>query len=233
MDGNGRWARKRFLPRLEGHRQGAKAVRRAVEFCRRSGIEYLTLYAFSTENWNRPEGEVSGLMKLLSQFLESELDDLHNNDIRFSTIGELGRLPETLIKKIEAALVKTQNNKTMNLNIALSYGGRREIVQACRNIAQDVLSGRVAVGDVDEQYLASSLYTSGMPDPDLLIRTGGEIRISNFLLWQLAYSELYFTDVLWPDFDERFFEQAIESFKTRQRRFGLVPDQKNRQEGQN
>lgn len=226
MDGNGRWAKKRFLPRLEGHRQGAKAVRRAVEFCRRSGIHYLTLYAFSTENWNRPEVEVSGLMKLLSQFLDSELDDLHKNDIRFRTIGELGRLPDALVRKIDAAKSRTENNRSMNLNIALSYGGRSEIVRASYKIAQDVRDGQKRLDDIDEKYFASMLDTSGIPDPDLLIRTGGEIRVSNFLLWQLAYSELYFTDVLWPDFDDDVFSRAIEDYKSRQRRFGKVPDQK-------
>ncbi len=230
MDGNGRWAKKRFRPRLEGHRQGARAVRRAVEFSRRSGIRFLTLYAFSTENWNRPEGEVSGLMRLLSQFLDSELHDLHRNDIRFRTIGDLRRLPESLMKKIESAKELTRNNKTMNLNIALSYGGRSEIVAACSRIAHDVREGQKNVGDIDEEYFESMLYTAGMPDPDLLIRTGGEVRISNFLLWQLAYAELYFTEVLWPDFDDEVFSNAIKEFNTRQRRFGMIPEQKNNYE---
>lgn len=230
MDGNGRWAKKRFRPRLEGHRQGARAVRRAVEFSRRSGIKYLTLYAFSTENWNRPEGEVSGLMRLLSQFLDSELQDLHRNDIRFRTIGDLRRLPESLITKIESAKELTRNNKTMNLNIALSYGGRSEIVKACGRIAHDVKEGLRNVEDITEEYFESMLYTSGIPDPDLLIRTGGEIRISNFLLWQLAYAELYFTEVLWPDFDDEVFTNAIKEFNTRQRRFGMISEQKNNYE---
>ena len=227
MDGNGRWAKKRFRPRLEGHRQGAKAVRRAVEFSRKSGIRYLTLYAFSTENWNRSEGEVSGLMRLLSQFLDSELNDLHRNDIRFRTIGDLNRLPEALVSKIESAKDLTRNNQTMNLNIALSYGGRSEIVAACSRIAHDVKSGASNLENITEDYFQSMLYTAGMPDPDLLIRTGGEIRISNFLLWQLAYAELYFTDVLWPDFDDEVFSDAIKEFNTRQRRFGMIPEQKN------
>lgn len=224
MDGNGRWAKKRFLPRLEGHRQGAKAVRRVVEFCRRSGIRYLTLYAFSTENWNRPEGEVSGLMKLLSQFLDSELNDLHKNDIRFRTIGETNRLPDKLVEKIDAAKSRTENNKSMNLNIALSYGGRSEIVRACCKIAQAFREGQMTLDDVDEKYFSSMLDTAGIPDPDLLIRTGGDIRVSNFLLWQLAYSELYFTNVLWPDFDDDVFSAAIQDYKSRQRRFGMVPE---------
>lgn len=227
MDGNGRWAKKRFLPRLEGHRQGAKAVRRVVEFCRRSGIRYLTLYAFSTENWNRPEGEVSGLMKLLSQFLDSELNDLHKNDIRFRTIGETNRLPEKLVEKIESAKSRTENNKSMNLNIALSYGGRSEILRACCKIAQAVREGRMTIEDLDERKFSSMLDTAGIPDPDLLIRTGGDIRVSNFLLWQLAYSELYFTNVLWPDFDDDVFLAAIQDYKSRQRRFGMVPEIKN------
>lgn len=214
------------MPRLEGHRQGAKAVRRAVEFARSNGIGYLTLYAFSTENWNRPEGEVSGLMKLLSQFLDSELDDLHRNNICFRTIGDVTRLPQNLVAKIDSAKARTANNGSMTLNIALSYGGRSEIVRACAAIARDVIDGRMNIGQIDERYFDTALYTAGMPDPDLLIRTGGEIRISNFLLWQLAYAELYFTDVLWPDFDDDVFMGAVEEFAKRQRRFGMIPEQK-------
>lgn len=214
-----------MMPRLEGHRQGAKAVRRVVEFCRRTGIRYLTLYAFSTENWNRPQGEVSGLMKLLSQFLDSELHDLHRNDVRLRTIGDPTRLPERLQDKINSAKKITINNTSLNLNIALSYGGRSEITQACGGICRDVKAGLLNPEDVDEKLIASRLYTSDMPDPDLLIRTGGEYRVSNFLLWQLAYAELYFTDVLWPDFDDEVFSKAIEDFRARQRRYGMVPDE--------
>ncbi|MGC8604528.1 MAG: isoprenyl transferase [Desulfomonilaceae bacterium] len=227
MDGNGRWAKKRFLPRLEGHRQGAKSVRRAVEFCRRNGIKFLTLYAFSTENWQRPEAEVSGLMKLLSQFVDSEIDEIHKNDIRFNIIGEIERLPDFVKNKIEASLEKTSNNKTMVLTIALSYGGRQEIIEASIKIHEAMMSGNLKKEEINEQVFSSLLNTKNLPDPDLLIRTGGEIRISNFLLWQLAYAELYFTDLLWPDFDDQAFWAAIEQFRSRQRRFGKISEQIN------
>jgi undecaprenyl diphosphate synthase len=225
MDGNGRWARRRLLPRLEGHRQGAKSVRRAVEFCRSNGIEYLTLYAFSTENWQRPQGEVSGLMKLLSQFLDSELDELHSHGIRFQVIGQLHRLSAPLAAKITSGIERTRDNRAMTLNVALSYGGRQEIVAAARKIATAVKSGELSEEAVNENLFSDYLDTAGTPDPDLLIRTGGETRISNFLLWQSAYAELYFTPVLWPDFDESEFMKAIEEYKSRQRRFGRTSEQ--------
>lgn len=225
MDGNGRWAQRRKLPRLEGHRQAAKSVRRAVEFCRRNGIGYLTLYAFSTENWQRPRSEVSGLMTLLSQFLDSELEEIHSHDIRVTTIGQLNRLPSPLVARIEAAKAKTCANKSLVLNIALSYGGRQDIVSAALRIVRAVQSGTLKETDVTEDEFAGFLDTAGIPDPDLLIRTGGELRISNFLLWQAAYSELYFTPVLWPDFDEQAFMQAIEAYRSRQRRFGMISEQ--------
>lgn len=225
MDGNGRWARRRMMPRLEGHRQGAKSVRRAVEFCRRNGIEFLTLYAFSTENWQRPAGEVSGLMRLLSQFIDSELEEIYANDIRLRTIGQLDRLPSPLMEKVNAAIEKTSKNKAMVLNIALSYGGRQDIVNAALKIARDLKSGRLDEAAVNEQLFSRYLDTAGMPDPDLLIRTGDEKRLSNFLSWQSAYSELYFTPVLWPDFDDKEFMAAIEEYRSRQRRFGLISEQ--------
>jgi undecaprenyl diphosphate synthase len=231
MDGNGRWARKRLLPRLEGHRQGAKAVRRTVEFCRTSGIEVLTLYAFSTENWQRPVTEVSGLMKLLSQYLDSELDELHRNDIRFRTIGQVARLPESLLAKLEVAKERTRNNRSLILNIALSYGGREEIVRAAQSLVRDFKAGRLTEDDVTEGVFSGFLDTSGLPDPDLLIRTGGEMRISNFLLWQLAYAEFYFTPVLWPDFDEAVFRKALDEYRSRQRRFGMISEQIEAGEG--
>ena len=225
MDGNGRWAKRRFMPRLEGHRQGAKSVRRAVEFCRRNGVKFLTLYAFSTENWQRPETEVSGLMRLLSQFIDSELDEIHKNDIRFNIIGQLDRLPPMVKEKVSSALERTANNKTMVLTVALSYGGRQEIVSAAIKMSRSIRSGALQEKEIDDKVFESFLDTSGIPDPDLLIRTGGEIRISNFLLWQAAYSELYFTDLLWPDFDEDAFWSAIEAFRSRQRRFGKISEQ--------
>jgi undecaprenyl diphosphate synthase len=225
MDGNGRWAKRRLMPRLEGHRQGAKSVRRAVEFCRRNGVKFLTLYAFSTENWQRPQTEVSGLMRLLSQFIDSELDEIHKNDIRFNIIGQLDRLPTVVKEKVSSALERTANNKTMVLTVALSYGGRQEIVSAAIKMSRSIRSGALQEKDIDDEVFKSFLDTSDIPDPDLLIRTGGEIRISNFLLWQAAYSELYFTDLLWPDFDEEAFRSAIETFRSRQRRFGKISEQ--------
>lgn len=231
MDGNGRWARRRLLPRLEGHRQGAKSVRRAVEFCRSNGIAFLTLYAFSTENWQRPQGEVSGLMKLLSQFLDSELEELHSNGIRLRVIGQLHRLSAPLAAKITGGIEKTSANKAMTLNIALSYGGRQEIVAAAQRIAAAVKSGELSEEAVNEKVFAEFLDTAGIPDPDLLIRTGGETRISNFLLWQSAYTELYFTPLLWPDFDESAFMKAIEEYRSRQRRFGKTSEQIEGSEG--
>jgi undecaprenyl diphosphate synthase len=231
MDGNGRWAKKRRLPRLEGHRQGAKSVRRVVEFCRRNGIAFLTLYAFSTENWRRPRGEVAGLMKLLSQFIDSELNELHANGIRVRTIGELGRLPSELVAKIRAAEERTRKNEKMVLNIALSYGGRQDIISASLKIAAAIQSGSLIKEEITEELFSEFLDTKGLPDPDLLIRTGGEMRVSNFLLWQLAYTELYFTPVLWPDFDEKNFMEAIDEFHSRQRRFGMISEQIEAGEG--
>ena len=231
MDGNGRWAKKRRLPRLEGHRQGAKSVRRAVEFCRRNGIAFLTLYAFSTENWRRPRGEVAGLMKLLSQFIDSELSELHANGIRVRTIGELGRLPSELVAKVRAAEEKTRKNEKMVLNIALSYGGRQDIINASLKIAAAIQSGSLTKEEITEELFSEFLDTKGLPDPDLLIRTGGEMRVSNFLLWQLAYTELYFTPVLWPDFDDKHFIEAIDEYHSRQRRFGMISEQIEADEG--
>ncbi len=225
MDGNGRWARKRLMPRLEGHRQGAKAVRRAVEFCRTREIQVLTLYAFSTENWQRPKSEVSGLMKLLSQFLDSELEEIHEKNIRFVTIGETSRLPAELERKIDNAKKKTAGNEAMVLNIALSYGGRQDILEAAKKIAKEVQNGILEPNSISTDHFSDLLWTAGLPDPDLLIRTGGERRISNFLLWQCAYSELYFSDLLWPDFDENEFTNALVEYQSRQRRFGMISEQ--------
>jgi undecaprenyl diphosphate synthase len=191
----------------------------------------LTLYAFSTENWQRPSIEVSGLMRLLSQFLDSELEDLHKNDIRFRTIGDLGRLPDALRRKIEAGIERTRDNKALLLSIALSYGGRQELVNAAVEIARAVKAGTLDEASITEKLFATFLDTYGAPDPDLLIRTGGETRISNFLLWQCAYAELYFTPVLWPDFAEKDFLDAVEEYRSRQRRFGMISEQIEAGEG--
>jgi undecaprenyl diphosphate synthase len=231
MDGNGRWARLRLMPRLEGHRQGAKTVRRVVEFSRRSGIRFLTLYAFSTENWQRPSTEVSGLMKLLAQFLDSELEELHKNDIQFRTIGDLSRLPPTLRAKIEAGIEKTSKNGSLVLTVALSYGGRQDIIAATQKIVRATKSGALNEDDLTEQVFSEFLDTGGMPDPDLLIRAGGEMRISNFLLWQCAYAELYFTQCLWPDFGDQDFLNAVDAYRSRQRRCGMISEQVSAGEG--
>jgi undecaprenyl diphosphate synthase len=225
MDGNGRWAKARHFPRAEGHRAGAKAVRRIVEESRRSGIQYLTLFAFSTENWQRPEDEVGALMKLFLQYLESEVSLLLKNDIRLRSIGDPNRLPAAVRESLKRCEDKTAACKSMQLVIAISYGARQEISNAAKAIAEDVLNNKLKVSDINEEKFESYLYTSDIPDPDLLIRTSDEFRISNFLLWQLAYSEIIVSPVLWPDFDEKHFQMCLEEFRQRKRRFGLTEEQ--------
>jgi undecaprenyl diphosphate synthase len=221
MDGNGRWARRRGKPRIFGHTRGAERVRGTVELCRKLGIEVLTLYAFSDENWGRPKEEVSFLMDMLGRFLRSEIATMKKNGIRFRTIGRTERLPRSAQQWIEKAAAETAANTGMVLNLALSYGGRGEILQAVKRIAA---SGPVPE-DLREDQIAAHLDTAGLPDPDLIIRTSGEQRISNFLLWQAAYAELYFTEVLWPDFDEKELLTALLDFQKRSRRFGLTGEQ--------
>jgi len=225
MDGNGRWAQKHTLGRISGHRKGADAVRATVRTCRELGIGYLTLYAFSVENWQRPTAEVEALMSLLEEFLEKEIGELAEKGIRLVTIGDLETLGAPLRKQLRQAMEKTAHNETMVLNVALSYGGRDEIVAAARKILRDGLAGRITPGDITKEMFTDYLYTARMPDPDLLIRTSGEYRLSNFLLWQLAYTELYFTDVLWPDFRREDLLRAISAYQARERRFGLTSDQ--------
>ncbi|MBN1474100.1 MAG: isoprenyl transferase [Syntrophaceae bacterium] len=222
MDGNGRWARKHAIGRIRGHRKGAQAVRVTVRACREIGIKYLTLYAFSMENWNRPGEEVKGLMSLLEEYLDKEIDKLHKQGIKLTTIGELDLLETRVKDKIRRAKELTKSNTKMTLNIALSYGGRDEIIHAVKNIIQD---SKVKKIDINKETFRRYLYTNNMPDPDLLIRTGGEYRISNFLLWQIAYSELYFTKVLWPDFTKEQLLKAIASYQRRERRFGMTGEQ--------
>ena len=222
MDGNGRWAQRRALPRHFGHRAGAKAVRATVEGCARRGIEALTIFAFSSENWQRPPEEVTRLMELFVESIDKEVDELHRNGIRVRFIGELSRLREGLDVKIRAAEARTAGNTRMTLYIAVSYGGRWDIVEAARRLAQRVAAGTLAPGAIDEDSFAAELQLAGAPEPDLFIRTGGEQRISNFLLWNLAYSELYFCDTLWPDFDDEALEAALRFYSSRQRRFGLT-----------
>jgi len=222
MDGNGRWAQRRALPRHFGHRAGAKAVRATVEGCARRGIEALTIFAFSSENWQRPPEEVTRLMELFVESIDKEVDELHRNGIRVRFIGELSRLREGLDVKIRAAEARTAGNTRMTLYIAVSYGGRWDIVEAARRLAQRAAAGTLAPGAIDEDAFAAELQLAGAPEPDLFIRTGGEQRISNFLLWNLAYSELYFCDTLWPDFDDEALEAALRFYSSRQRRFGLT-----------
>jgi undecaprenyl diphosphate synthase len=225
MDGNGRWAKKRSLPRIHGHQVGMDSVRAVISTCAKEGIEYLSLYAFSTENWFRPEKEVRALMMLLKTFIKKELDNLHRANIRVHTMGEIERLPADIYDMVQQVLEKTRDNTGMVLNIAWSYGAREEIVRAVSAIAEKAARGELDPGAIDQQCVAQHLYTADIPDPDLLIRTSGEMRISNFLLWQIAYTELYVTDVLWPDFREEETLQAIAEYQTRRRRFGLTDEQ--------
>lgn len=225
MDGNGRWAEKKFLGRINGHRKGIEVVKDIVEFCRELGIGYLTLYTFSKENWNRPVQEVNALMELLEQHLKNELLKLVKNGIRFKAIGNIGELPENIQNIIKEVEAKTKDNKGMVLNLALSYGGRTEIVEAAKKVAIEARRGALDIADITEEIFARYLYTDGIPDPDLLIRTSGEFRISNFLLWQLAYTEIYVTDVLWPDFNRQHLIDALLDFQNRERRFGLTGKQ--------
>lgn len=225
MDGNGRWANKRGLPRVTGHHRGVEVVREIVEACAELGVKFLTLYTFSTENWKRPADEVSTLMRLIVKSLQNETDELHANNIRLTTIGNMETLPVTVQKELKSAINKTAHNSRMTLNLALSYSGRWEITEAVKAIAADVADGKVKPDEIDETMISSFLNTAEMPDPDLLIRSGGELRISNFLLWQIAYTEIFVTDVLWPDFSTKILLQSLTEFQKRERRFGLISEQ--------
>jgi len=220
MDGNGRWAQARGLPRIAGHRRGAEAVRRTLVAAGELGVPYLTLFGFSSENWKRPLDEVDDLMGLLRHYLRGEIAELHKNGVRLRVIGEIGRLADDLVTLIGNAEALTRDNPGINLTIALSYGGRAEIVAAMRAIAAEAAAGRLAAEAVDEDLIAGHLFTADLPDPDLLIRTSGEQRISNFLLWQCAYAELVFTKTLWPDFGRSDLEAAIADYRCRERRYG-------------
>jgi len=225
MDGNGRWAQHRNKPRLFGHKAGADSVRNIVESCREIGIKYLTLYAFSSENWKRPETEVSGLMSILQRYLKSELPKMLKNDIRLISIGDRNRLPDGVRKSLESTIEATSANSTLTLNLALSYGARDEIVRAVQTISEKCLQGDVRPDEISDEMITEHLDTKAIPDPDLLIRTGGEARLSNFLLWQASYSEIYFTDVMWPDFRKDVFVQALTDYQNRERRFGRTGEQ--------
>ncbi len=223
MDGNGRWAKSRGLSRAEGHAQGVEALRKTLKLCQEYNINYLTAYAFSTENWKRPKEEVDALMSLLVEYLKTEVEKLKEEDIRLRVIGDISLMPQNVRDALKSAITeleKTQSKRVLTL--ALSYGGRDEILRATRNIASNVLDGNITISDIDESCFETFLDTSGMPDPDLLIRTAGELRLSNFLLWQLSYAELYATDVYWPDFSKKEFIKALENYQKRTRKFGDI-----------
>ena len=222
MDGNGRWARERGLPRIEGHRRGAESVREIVRVSGELGIEYLTLYAFSIENWNRPKTEVSALMRLLEFYLKEEIAELNKSNVRLAAIGRVHELPASAQKQLEKSIAALKKNTGLTLVLALSYGGRAEIVDAVRSICSEVKGGRLDAVDVDEKVISQHLYTRSIPDPDLLIRTSGEMRVSNFLLWQISYAQIDVTGTLWPDFRKAAYLKALEDYSGRDRRFCLV-----------
>lgn len=223
-DGNGRWAKRRMLPRTAGHRQGVSNVRRIAYACSDRGVKVLTIYSFSTENWSRTADEVGALLGLIERTVRKELAELNRRGVRFRVLGDITPLPASLQEALLTEVEGTRENSQLTLNLAVNYGGRAEITNAMRILAEDVRAGRITPEQIDEQAIADRLYTAHLPDPDLLIRTGDELRISNFLLWQLAYSELYFTPVLWPDFDEAELDRAFEAYRRRERRFGGVTD---------
>ncbi len=225
MDGNGRWAKKRGLPRVAGHKRGVDTVKEIVEACAEIGVKFLTLYTFSTENWKRPKDEVSTLMRLLLRSLKDRVNELNDNDIRLTTIGDLEALPFEVQKQLKVDIERTKNNKKMILNLALSYSGRWELLEAIKEISNLSAKGKISEKDIDEKFVSSFLTTKDIPDPDLLIRTSGEFRVSNFLLWQIAYSEFVITETLWPDFSKYDLYDAIKVFQKRERRFGKVSEQ--------
>ncbi len=225
MDGNGRWAKERGKNRLYGHKNGAKAVKKAIIGAREAGVKYLTLYAFSTENWNRPQDEVKGLMNLLIASIEQELDELHKNGVRLLILGDLNRLTAKVRSKVEYACEKTANNADLTLLVALSYSGRWEIAEAVKRIAADTKAGLLEIDDITENTISQYLFTQGIPDPELMIRTSGEKRISNFLLYQMAYTEFYFPNIHWPDFTKETLCEAIFEYQNRERRFGKTSEQ--------
>lgn len=222
MDGNGRWAKSRFMPRTYGHKVGVETIRKVVKECSRLGVKYLTLYAFSTENWKRPKEEVSALMGLLVKYLRNELEELHKNNVKILTIGDISKLPQACIEELDFAKEKTKDNRGLVMSLALNYGGRNDLVNAVKNISQEVVDGKISVDDIGDDLISSHLSTKESPDPDLVVRTSGEQRLSNFLLWELAYSEFYFTDIHWPDFDEKELQKAIFAYQSRDRRFGGI-----------
>ncbi len=222
MDGNGRWAKKRFLPRSAGHKAGVETIRKIVKECKKLGIKHLTLYAFSTENWKRPQKEVETLMTLLVTYLKKEVKELHENNVKITTIGDISKFPNVCIKELNNAYELTKNNTGINLNLALNYGSRNDIKNAIKCIIEDIRLENIDIENIDESLISNYLSTKNLPDPDLIIRTSGEQRLSNFLLWEGAYTEFYFTDVNWPEFDEKELKKAIDTYQNRERRFGGV-----------
>jgi len=229
MDGNGRWAKKRALNRIRGHEEGAESVREIVRVSREIGIPFLTLYAFSEENWKRPGYEIQALMNLLKRFLRSELKEMLTNGIRLQAIGRIHKLPEDVQEELRKTARETSQNRDMVLTLALSYGSRQEILDAIQGIAKGVKAGKISPEDINEELISSSLYTEGMPEPDLLIRTSAEYRVSNFLLWQIAYAEMYFTPTLWPEFRKQEYMEAIREYQRRERRFGATGERGGRE----
>ena len=225
MDGNGRWANSRGLPRVAGHRQGVRTVRKITEICGELDVQILTLYTFSSENWNRPQTEVSALMKLLVNSLRREVKDLMKNNVRFTVIGDINELESNVKNELLDSIQKTKNNTGLNLNLALSYGSRKEILFAVKQLAEKVSNGEIDTEQIDEPLFSQMLYTRDIPDPDLLIRTGGEFRLSNFLLWQIAYTEIHVTDTFWPAFGKEELMTAIYEYQNRERRFGKISEQ--------
>ena len=220
MDGNGRWAKKRFLPRTAGHKAGVETVRTVITECKRLGIKHVTLYTFSTENWKRPALEVETLMTLLQSYLKKEVAELNRNNVKLTAIGDIEKLPKSCLEELKKAMELTKNNDGPNLNLALNYGGRYDITNAVKQISRDIENHKLNSESITEETIKNYLSTKSIPDPDLVIRTSGEQRLSNFLLWELAYAELYFTDVYWPDFDEKELQKAIYTYQNRDRRFG-------------
>lgn len=220
MDGNGRWARSRNLPHMAGHNAGMLAMKEIVKASSTLGVEHLTVYAFSTENWKRSTEEVSGIFRLLILYVEKELEELHENNVKVRILGDYEKLPKKAVKSLERSLEKTKDNTGLQFNIALNYGGRDEILRSVKKLAKEAEAGNLSADEITEDMISDSLYTAGIPDPDMIIRTSGEMRLSNYLLWQCAYSEFVFTDVLWPDFTREEYEKAIEIFQNRKRRFG-------------
>lgn len=225
MDGNGRWARERTLPRIAGHREGVNSVREVTRICGEIDVEFLTLYTFSKENWKRPKKEVSALMTLLLRTINKEVKGLHKNNVKFNIIGDLEMLPPSTRKGLEEGISLTSQNTGLNLSLALNYGSRQEMLEATQTLAMQVKDGLISVGDINEELFSKYLYTNGIPDPDLMIRTSGESRLSNFLLWQSAYTEIYMTSTYWPDFREKELLEAILDYQKRERRFGKVSEQ--------